>query len=64
MINDQDFLHGAAFLRLINSASRITISHAFEIHQSIKHSVARVEVQFLFAEDGDRLMFDYKVNYR
>ena len=35
MINDQDFLHGAAFLRLINSGSRITITHAFEIHQSI-----------------------------
>ena len=35
MINDQDFLHGAAFLRLINYGSRITITHASAIHQSI-----------------------------
>jgi hypothetical protein len=35
MINDQEFLHGAAFLRLINSGHRITINHASLIHPSI-----------------------------
>jgi hypothetical protein len=35
MINDQDFLHGAAFLRLINYGYRITLTHASAIHQSI-----------------------------
>jgi hypothetical protein len=35
MINDQEFLHGAAFFRLINDADRITITHASAIHQSI-----------------------------
>ena len=35
MINDQDFLHGAAFLRLINYGFRISLTHASAIHQSI-----------------------------
>jgi hypothetical protein len=35
MINDQEFLHGAAFLRLINYGHRITINHASLIHPSI-----------------------------
>jgi hypothetical protein len=35
MINDQEFLHGAAFLRLINYGHRITITHASWIHSSI-----------------------------
>ncbi|MCT7950788.1 hypothetical protein NG798_13380 [Ancylothrix sp. C2] len=35
MINDQEFLHGAAFLRLINSGESITILHASEIHPSV-----------------------------
>lgn len=35
MINDQDFLHGAAFLRLINYGYRIAITHVSGIHQSI-----------------------------
>ncbi|MDB9512541.1 hypothetical protein PN499_15220 [Kamptonema animale CS-326] len=35
MINDQEFLHGAAFLRLINYRYRITITHVSAIHQSI-----------------------------
>jgi len=35
MINDQEFLHGAAFLKLINAGERITIAHLAEIHPSI-----------------------------
>jgi hypothetical protein len=35
MINDQEFLHGAAFLRLINCGKRLTITHASWIHASI-----------------------------
>lgn len=35
MINDQEFLHGAAFLKLINSGHRITITHTCAIHPSI-----------------------------
>ncbi|MBN3888140.1 MAG: hypothetical protein HWQ43_02790 [Nostoc sp. JL31] len=35
MINDQEFLHGAAFLRLINYGERLTITHASSIHSSI-----------------------------
>jgi hypothetical protein len=35
MINDRDFLHGAAFLKLINYGCRITITHASAIHHSI-----------------------------
>jgi hypothetical protein len=35
MINDQEFLHGAAFLRLIDHGERLTISHASSIHSSI-----------------------------
>ena len=35
MINDQEFLHGAAFLRLINYGHCITINHASLIHPSI-----------------------------
>jgi hypothetical protein len=35
MINDKEFLHGAAFLRLINYGHRITINHAFLIHPTI-----------------------------
>jgi len=35
MLNDQDFLHGAAFLQLINYGERITITHASWIHSSI-----------------------------
>jgi hypothetical protein len=35
MINDQEFLHGAAFLRLINYGNRITIIHASAIHPSL-----------------------------
>lgn len=35
MINDQEFLHGAAFLRLINFGNRITITHASCIHPSL-----------------------------
>jgi len=35
MINDQEFLQGAAFLRLINYGSRITIIHTSLIHPSM-----------------------------
>ena len=35
MINDQEFLYGAAFMRLINYGSRITIIHASSIHPSL-----------------------------
>lgn len=35
MINDQEFLHGAAFLRLINYGKQVTITHALLIHPSI-----------------------------
>lgn len=35
MINDQEFLYGAAFMRLINHGSRITIIHASSIHPSL-----------------------------
>ncbi len=35
MINDQEFLHGAAFLRLINYGTRITIIHISSIHPSL-----------------------------
>ncbi|MFN6527554.1 hypothetical protein [Nostoc sp. ChiSLP03a] len=35
MINDQEFLHGAAFLRLIDYGERLTITHASSIHSSI-----------------------------
>ncbi|MGB7439425.1 MAG: hypothetical protein WA919_00020 [Coleofasciculaceae cyanobacterium] len=35
MINDQEFLHGAAFLRLINYGIRITITHGSSIHPSL-----------------------------
>lgn len=35
MINDQEFLHGAAFLRLINYGTRTTIFHASSLHPSL-----------------------------
>ncbi|NJK28723.1 MAG: hypothetical protein HC851_09755 [Acaryochloris sp. RU_4_1] len=35
MISDQEFLHGAAFLRLINLGQPITVTHAPTIHPSI-----------------------------
>lgn len=35
MINDQEFLHGAAFLRLIDHGQQITITPASGIHPSI-----------------------------
>ncbi len=35
MINEQEFLQGAAFLRLINYGSRVTIIHASLIHPSM-----------------------------
>ena len=35
MINDREFLLGAAFSRLINQADRITIEHLDELHTSI-----------------------------
>ena len=35
MISDQEFLHGAAFLRLINLGQPVTITHASPIHPSI-----------------------------
>jgi hypothetical protein len=35
MINDQEFLHGAAFLRLINYGTKITIIPASSIHPSL-----------------------------
>lgn len=35
MFNDQEFLQGAAFLRLINYGSQIAIAHAVNIHSSI-----------------------------
>jgi hypothetical protein len=35
VISDQEFLHGAAFLRLINLGQVITVTHASSIHQSI-----------------------------
>jgi hypothetical protein len=35
MINDQEFLHGAAFLRLINLGQPVTITHASSIHASL-----------------------------
>jgi len=35
MISDQEFLHGAAFLRLINTGQTITVTHASFVHPSI-----------------------------
>lgn len=35
MISDQEFLHGAAFLRLINLGQPVTITHVPHIHSSI-----------------------------
>lgn len=35
MISDQEFLHGAAFLRLINYGNRTIITHASLIHPSL-----------------------------
>jgi hypothetical protein len=35
MISDQEFLHGAAFLRLINLGHPVTVTHAPSIHPSI-----------------------------
>ncbi len=35
MINDQEFLHGAAFLRLIDHGEQIKITHSSWIHPSI-----------------------------
>jgi hypothetical protein len=35
MISDQEFLHGAAFLRMIDSGHKVTITHASHIHNSI-----------------------------
>jgi len=34
MISDQEFLHGAAFLRLINLGKPITVTHTSSIHSS------------------------------
>jgi hypothetical protein len=35
MISDQEFLYGAAFLRLLNSGQPLTITHVYFIHPSI-----------------------------
>ena len=35
MISDQEFLHGSAFLRLINFGETITITHVSSIHPSM-----------------------------
>jgi hypothetical protein len=35
MISDQEFLYGAAFLKLINFGDKITINHYSEIHSSL-----------------------------
>jgi hypothetical protein len=35
MINDQEFLHGAAFLRVINYGNKVTITHISWIHPSL-----------------------------
>ncbi|MDB9340228.1 MULTISPECIES: hypothetical protein [Cyanophyceae] len=35
MINDQELLHGAALMRLVDHGERLTISHASWIHSSI-----------------------------
>jgi hypothetical protein len=35
MINDQEFLYGAAFLRLINYGKSITVTHASWVHTSV-----------------------------
>ena len=35
MIDDREFLYGAAFLRLIDSGEQISITYLAEIHQSI-----------------------------
>lgn len=35
MISDQEFLYGAAFLKLINSGSQVTIVHYSHIHSSL-----------------------------
>ena len=35
MLNDQELLQGAAFLRLVNYGNQITITHASWIHHSI-----------------------------
>lgn len=35
MISDQEFLHGAAFLRIIDSGHKVTIAHASDIHDSM-----------------------------
>jgi hypothetical protein len=35
MISDQEFLHGAAFLRLVNLGQPITVTHVLSVHPSI-----------------------------
>ncbi len=35
MISDQDFLYGAAFLKLINFGYKVTINHCNKIHSSL-----------------------------
>ena len=52
MINDQEFLHGAAFLRLINYGSRITIIHASLIHPAL----------YLLETDSSKLAVLFKVS--
>lgn len=52
MINDQEFLHGAAFLRLINYGSRITIIHASGIHPSL----------YILETDGSKSAVLFKVS--
>jgi hypothetical protein len=52
MINDQEFLQGAAFLRLINYGSRVTIIHASLIHPSM----------YLFETDSSKSAVLFKIS--
>ncbi|MBN3871586.1 MAG: hypothetical protein HWQ23_15295 [Nostoc sp. JL33] len=52
MINDREFLYGAAFLRLIDHGERLTITHASWIHSSI----------YLIETDSSKLAILFKVS--
>ncbi len=52
MINDQELLYGAAFLRLIEHGDRLTITHASWIHPSI----------YLVETDGSNSAVLFKVS--
>lgn len=58
MINDQEFLHGAALLRLINYGSRVTIIHASAIHPSLY----LLETEYLLETDSSKSAILFKVS--